>query len=271
MAEANFRAILAAFGLPVKTIISVRNDPNREYAGRIGRFVGKCILPWADGCVFQTEQAKQWFPERLKSKSVVVMNAVSETFFQEKREAVQNIVTIGRLTEQKNQRMLIRSFSQISLKHPNQNVFIYGTGNLKEQLATEIQALNMEKRIFLMGHTSDVQNVLVHASIFVLSSNYEGMPNALMEALAVGVPSISTNCPCGGPEALIQNEKNGLLVPVGDENALAAAMDKLLSDPVLAEKMGKQAREDAKRYEPGKIFEEWRTFVESVISNEIRK
>lgn len=265
MQEPNFRAILATIGLPVKTIVSVRNDPNREYAGKIGRFVGKHIMPLADGCIFQTEEAKQWFPKKLQDKSTIIMNEVSDSFFEVQRKPSLNVVTVGRLAEQKNQCMLIRAFAKIAQKFPGQNLLIYGSGDYAERLKREINILHMENRAFLMGSTSRVQEVLAQAGVFVLSSDYEGMPNALMEALAVGVPSISTDCPCGGPNVLIRHEENGLLVPVGDENALADAMDRLLSDRAFAEKLGKQARQDAKRYEPEVIFEEWKTFVDSIL------
>ena len=81
MAEPNFRAVLAARGLPVKVIVSVRNDPEREYAGRLFRFVGQHILPLADGCVFQTAAQRDWFPEKLREKSAVIMNQADARFF----------------------------------------------------------------------------------------------------------------------------------------------------------------------------------------------
>lgn len=265
MQEPNFRAILATIGLPVKTIVSVRNDPNREYAGKIGRFVGKHIMPLADGCIFQTEEAKQWFPKKLQDKSTIIMNEVSDSFFEVQRKPSPNVVTVGRLAEQKNQAMLIRAFAKIASKFPEQNLLIYGSGDYTELLKNEINGLQLEDRVFLMGSTSQVQEVLAQAGVFVLSSDYEGMPNALMEAMAAGVPSISTDCPCGGPRMLIRNGENGLLVPVGDENALSAAMERLLSNRSFAEKIGKQAQEDAKRYEPKVIFREWKAFVDSIM------
>lgn len=265
MQEPNFRSILATYGLPIKTIVSVRNDPNREYAGWIGRMVGRCILPMADGCVFQTEEAKKWFPKRLQKKSKIIMNAVSQSFFDVSRENASNIITVGRLNEQKNHRMLINAFASIAEKHPNQNLFIYGEGDLRAHLEQMIETLHLQDRIKLMGNISNVPEVLASAAVFVLSSDYEGVPNALLEALAVGVPSVSTDCPCGGPKMLIEQEKNGLLVPVGNEQALVEAIDKLLANTTYAETLGSVAKERAKRYMPDKIFGEWKAYVEQVI------
>lgn len=268
MQEPNFRAILATRGLPIKTIVSVRNDPDREYAGKIGKVVGKHLLPLADGCVFQTKQAKAWFPVKLQKKSTVIMNAVDEVFFNVAREQPEDILTTGRLFVQKNHAMLIHAFSQISEKYPDQNLLIYGAGELETELAEQIHALGLEGRVLLKGRTMDVPSVLARAKMFVLSSDYEGMPNALMEALAAGVPSISTNCPCGGPASLIRDGENGLLVPVGDADAMAEAMDKLLSDRAFAEQLGSCAKKQAEQFNPEAVFEQWQSFVARVVSYE---
>lgn len=262
MAEPNFRAILATIGLPIKTIVSVRNDPKREYAGKVGRFVGKYILPMADGCVFQTEQAKAWFPKRLQKKSTIIMNAVAEPFFEIQRENPKDIVAIGRLSKQKNHAMLIRAFAKIADKHPEENLQLYGKGDLEEQLRQLVSELGLENRVFLNGATSQVPLVLKNAGIFVLPSDYEGMPNALLEAMAVGVPSISTDCPCGGPAMLIRQEENGMLVPVGDIDAMAEALDRLLADPAFAGALGKMAKADAEAYRPERVFQLWKQYVE---------
>ena len=263
MAEPNFRAVMATIGLPIKNIISVRNDPNREYSGTIGRIVGKYLLPLADGCVFQTEQAKAWFPKRLQKKSTIIMNAVAELFFNVQRENPKDIVVIGRLSKQKNHEMLIRAFARIADKYPEENLQLYGKGDLEDQLRQLISELGLENRVFLNGATGQVPLVLKNAGIFVLPSDYEGMPNALLEAMAAGVPSISTDCPCGGPAMLIRQEENGLLVPVGDVDALASAMERMLSDAAFAEKLGCTARKDAEAYRPEKVFKLWKQYVES--------
>lgn len=268
MQEPNFRAVVATMGLPVKTVVSVRNDPNREYAGKIGRIVGKYILPMADGCVFQTEQAKAWFPVKLQKKSAVILNAVNEAFFNVTREKSADIITTGRLTAQKNHTMLIQAFSKIAQKHPNQNLLIYGAGELESELTAQIQALGLAGRVLLKGRTTDVPSALAGAKVFVLSSDYEGMPNALMEALAVGVPSISTDCPCGGPNALIRQGENGLLVPVGDAEAMAEAMDRLLSEEAFAEQLGNCAREQATQFKPEAVFTQWKAYIERVVNHE---
>lgn len=267
MVEPCFRALIATIGLSVKNIVSVRNDPNRDYSGIIGKFVGKVIMPIADGCVFQTKDAKAWFPKKLQKKSRIIMNAVDHTFFEQKRsEGGTSIVSLGRLTRQKNQKMLIRAFSKVAANHPDITLNIYGIGPLNEDLQKLIADNSMQSRISLKGLTSNSQSVLANAALFILSSDYEGMPNALMEALAVGVPCISTDCPCGGPRMLITDKENGLLIPVGDEVALANAIDFMLTDRQSAERMGAYAKQRAKEYETTVVFQQWKTFVESVVA-----
>ncbi len=265
MAEPNLRAVLAARGLKTKTIVSVRNDPSKEYRGVIGRLVGKFILPMADGCVFQTEDAKSWFPLKLQKKSKVIFNDVDHVFFETDYIGGEHIVTLGRLTDQKNQKILIDAYAGIADKYPNNDLLIYGVGSLKDELQAQIDTLAMSDRIHLMGLTTCAQDVLSRAGIFVLSSDYEGMPNALMEALAIGVPSISTDCPCGGPRMLIQSGENGLIVPVGDVDALSRELDHLLSDSRLAKRLGENARKSAQSYKTEAVFQQWKEYVEGII------
>lgn len=267
MPEPCFRMQIATIGLRVTKIMSVRNDPKVQYCGLSGFILGKILLPLAEGCVFQTDEAKEWFPRRFQRKSAVIFNDVDHVFFETPYSGGNDLVNMGRLSEQKNQKLLIEAFSKIAAKYPENNLLIYGIGELKDELDTLIKEKGLEGRVILKGLTNDAQGVLSKAKAFVLSSDYEGMPNALMEALAVGVPSISTDCPCGGPRALIKSGENGLLVPVNDSEELALAMNSILANEAYSIELGEKARESAKKYETMTIFSQWKTYVESVISS----
>ena len=231
MAEPNLRLSIATIGIKTKTIISVRNDPAREYSGKFSRYLARFFFQRVDGCVFQTEDAKLFFSQKLQNKSRIVLNPVNPLFFDNERKPIEgNIVMIGRLTHQKNYPMSLEAFSILKERQINAKLHIYGDGTEKESLVELIQERHLDNDVFLHGFSEDIPHILRTADLFLLSSDYEGMPNALMEALACGVPSIATNCPCGGPKALIQDKINGILVGTNDALALAEAIETLLCD-----------------------------------------
>ena len=265
MAEPNFRMMAATIGIPVYRIISVRNDPNKEYDKRETKLAAKILFPFADGCVFQTKDAQQWFPLKLQKKSRIIVNAVKEDFFKEERTPnYGEIVTCGRLEKQKNHELLIRAFSECYKKNQNLVLKIYGEGSLHTQLQKLIDEMNLSKHVFLMGSTKDVVEALKTADVFVLSSDYEGMPNALMEALAMGIPCISTDCPCGGPRMLL-NGQNGILVSVGSDQEMAAALLKLVDDEEYKKRIGYAAKTSAAAFRNDIVFSEWKSYISSIV------
>ena len=125
----------------------------------------------------------------------------------------------------------------------------------------QIADLQLTNRIFLPGSTSRVPEVLSEAKLFVLSSDFEGMPNALMEAMAVGVPVISTDCPCGGPNTLIENDKQGLLVTCGNTEMVAEKLKLVLNNPQLQREMSHAAKCRAEVFRPDRIYTLWEQYV----------
>jgi len=265
MQEPNFRGMVASMGLPVKRMVSVCNAAEKEYPGLMGKLVGRVLMPMAEGCVFQTEEEKHWFPRRLQKKGRIIMNQVNESFFGvEHTGPRRGIVTVGKLRAQKNQALLIRAFSRIT-DQTEENLLLYGAGELHDELAALVDSLGLQERVQFMGLSQDVANDIRDARLFVMSSDYEGLPNALLEAMALGLPCISTDCEGGGPAMVIENGVNGLLVPMRDEEALSRAMLRLLNDPDEAEKLGAAARETARRFRPDAVFAEWMQYAEDIM------
>ena len=159
----------------------------------------------------------------------------------------------------------MEAFELVEKVHSGAKLFIYGEGRLRTELELLIKNKGLEKKIFLCGNYNNIPEVLSWANIFVLSSDYEGMPNALMEALAAGIPSISTDCPCGGPEFLISNKINGMLTTVGDMKQLANSIIYLLNNKKTADKMGVNAKKKAYDFYPDKINNEWHRYIEEVV------
>lgn len=258
MAEPNFRNIIASIGLKNRTIISIRNDPNREYPNTLFKMTARILYPLATGVVFQTRDAQKWFSKKIENKSKIIYNPVDNVFYEERYYGERrNIVTTGRLTEQKNHSMLIKAFASIS-HLIDENLVIYGDGELREQLEQLIKNLKLEGRVFLPGAVKNVADEIKNAKLFVLSSDYEGMPNSLMEAMALGLPCFSTDCPCGGPRLLLDEV---YLTPVGDADALGKKMLNLLSDSSELLEASKSCISNAELFKSEKVYKEWRSFL----------
>ena len=142
---------------------------------------------------------------------------------------------------------------------------IYGEGDKRGELEKLVEELGLKDRISLPGNIRNIADEMEKNSLFVLSSDFEGMPNALMEAMALGLPCVSTDCPCGGPRYLIKNGENGVLVPVGDADALAEAMKKMLHDEDLRIRIGNNARTIQTRLSPEKIYGQWESYIKSIV------
>ena len=226
--------IPATFGLKVKVVISERNDPNHFLGKTLVKKYSRFLMRFADGFVFQNQYAKDFYKKKLKGRGEVIFNplftdGLPEVYTGERKK---EFVNLGRLHEQKNQKMLINAFSAISEKHKDFTLTIYGEGKLKDELQALIDEKGLKERVNLAGNKSNVLELIKDSYAFILSSNFEGMPNALIEAMSIGLPCISTDCP--GALSLIEDGKNGLIIKVKDEYALIEAMDKLASNTELA-------------------------------------
>lgn len=268
-ANANFRSAYSLIGTGIPLLVSVRNDPKKDYAP----YPKKCrfMTKKAAGCVFQTPDAKKFFEESLQKKSKIIWNPLDEKYLcnQEApaKQRDKTIVTVGRITRQKNQLLLLEAFWEICDEFPEYQLQIYGeagSDGVKEELEAFCIEHKIADRVSFMGASSTLEKDIRNAGLFVLSSDYEGMPNALIEAMAMGLPCVATDCPCGG-SALLMKQYGGILVPIGAKEELAQTMRRVLSDAELAERIGMQARGVIERVNPQKIYQEWKDYVETLI------
>lgn len=195
--------------------------------------------------IVQNQAQKYYFKKTAQDRIHILSNPVNDVFLSEERESKINsfiAVSAGRLQSQKNFPMLIKAFTDFALDKEDVFLHIYGEGKGKESLQALIDELGCGEKIKLMGRSNDLVSVYKDVNLFILSSNFEGMPNALLEAMAIGLPCISTDCPTG-PSEMIVNGENGLLVPVDDAEKMKEAIEFMYNNRDKAEEMGKRARE----------------------------
>ncbi len=266
--RANYRALMAA-GDKLPVVISVRNNPIGYYDAFSDKIQIRWLFPKAAGCVFQTQEQKEFFKPYLQDNSVVIMNPINSKYFAVNRSKTpeKSVVHHARLVHFKNQAMLIRAFLKVHESHPDYCLKIYGPDSkdgTKEKLQKIISDNSAESFVKLMGPSDSLEKEIPKGEVYGYSSNYEGMPNSLLEAMAMGMPVVATDCPCGGPRAVIRDGENGFLIAVGDEDALADRLSTLIDDKALADRMGEKAKEIEKIASTDAIFNQWKDYLEKV-------
>jgi glycosyltransferase involved in cell wall biosynthesis len=236
-----------------KKILSERSDPDGKGEDYFKNMIS--AYEKADIVVFQTEFTKNKFPENIKKKGIIIPNPINISCFSEPLLMKKKIVSVGRLVPQKNHTLLIKAFAVFLKTHKDYNLHIYGIGNILDELKLVARENNVEEFVHFEGFCEDVHERIKDAEQFVFSSNYEGMPNALMEAMMMGLPCISTNC--SGIGEIICNEIDGLLVPKEDVSSLSKAMCRLSDDKALQNKLREAARIKAEAWKTETIAEKW--------------
>lgn len=255
----NLFTIIASLGLKMDVIVSERNDPNRFHHKRLRDM----IYALGDRFVFQTEDAANCFSKSIRERSSVIPNPIRaglpEVYIGEREK---KIAAAGRLEPQKNHRLLLKAFAGFHESFPEYTLHIYGKGKLEQELKTLASELHIESYVMWEGFCEDILERIRTYSMYVLSSDYEGISNSLMEAMALGLPCISTDCPIGGSALCIQDGENGRLTPIGDCEALQSAMEWIAQNSERAEAMGQCAAGVRERFSEEKICERWRVFIE---------
>ena len=255
-------------GVKAPLIVSERNDPNSDPKGKILRLLKKYVFSKADGCVFQTEDAKNYFSKSIQKKSSVIHNPVSVNYEGPITNIrLKTIISVGRLTPQKNYDCLIDAFNIFVNKNPDYILKIYGDGPLKEELNTSIDEKGLSNIVKLFGVSPTWHQDEHNASLFVSSSIYEGMPNALAEAIALGIPCVATDCKIGGSKELIKTSKNGYLVPVNNPDALAEGMSKALMMTIKEE----DAVTFKNKHSADCVCDKWLNYIKTIIELRMAK
>lgn len=263
----NALAVLSAMGRHIPVIISERGDPYQ--LTNIVAKLKNCVINRADGGVFQTHRAMEYFGKRLQKKSRVIYNPCPPDIIERPKwkDRINEIAFVARFDiQQKRQDLMVDAFAIVAKSHPEVKLAFYGKGEpdmttIKEQVAR----LGLQDRVHFKGVVTDVLNVIKNSKLFVLSSDYEGMPNALIEAMVAGLPVVSTDCSPGGASELIENGVNGYITPCGDAESLARAINKMLDIPEKADEMGAKAQEITQKLAAEKIFAQWNEYIDTYL------
>lgn len=267
----NLRCSLAMRGMNIPLIVSVRSNPAEHYSSKALRYI---LSKRIDGCVFQSQDARAYFEKSIQDKSCVITNPIDKEYFDSHIEYDRKgtdeirIVTAGRISKPKNHIHMVDSFFSIAGECPNAHLYIYGKDDndgSSDIIKEAIEKSEYGKRVHLMGSCSTWPEEIAKADIFVMSSIFEGMPNALLEAMVVGLPVISTDCPSGGPASVIEDGVNGRLVPMHDIEPMAQAMKELIEDKDKRILFGQNAMKIRKDVETEAVCNMWKEYLASLI------
>lgn len=261
----NLIAAAANFKLKTKIVLLERNAPKQDRLSWKSRLLRKLLYIRGDAFVFQTPDALSFYSSFIQKKGVVIANPLKEGLPNRGGKANTEIVAVGRLEKQKNYPMLLKAMKIVTEKNSDYILRIFGEGPCRNEVISMIEALDLKDKVILEGFCDNVHEKIVNSDIFVMSSDYEGLPNALMEAMAMGFPVVATDCPCGGPRMLIDNGENGILVPVNNSQALSAAIIKLIQNPLKKEQIGAKARQTMAQYTLKNIMDKWEIFLQNLM------
>ncbi|MCM1325844.1 MAG: glycosyltransferase family 4 protein [Bacteroidales bacterium] len=254
VARINALVQLACVGLDVPIVVSERIDPRYDGRELPIRILNNLFYPKAKKVVFQTKRIQSYFNKKIQDNGCIILNPVTVTTYASQKKK-KKIVAVGRIMAQKNHKLLIESFSDVVKLYPEYELYIYGDGDLIPQLTELSRNLEIENQVHFPGNKPDIHREIADAEIFVLSSDYEGLSNALMEAMMMGLPCISTDC--SGSDEIIANGINGLLVPIGNRESLKNAMIRLIQDNTLKNSLGEAAKKTAENFTVELVMEQW--------------
>ena len=258
----------AMLGTNIPLVLSERNDPVCFPSSKVVRLLRQLCYRNCSGVVFQTSQAKSFFSTAIQKNSVVICNPITSNLpaiFEGVRE--KQIVNFCRLHKQKNLDLLIDAFAEVLKSFPDYSLCIYGEGPEREHLTQKIHDMSLSDKVFLPGYSDDIYHTIRKMSAFVSSSDYEGISNSMLEAIAIGIPTVCTDCPAGGAREIIQDGINGFLVPTRDVTAMSEAIKKILSSPELSQSLSREGYVLRDKISVKIIAEQWCQFIEKQINN----
>lgn len=259
--RSNIAMLMAAKGLDVKTVFCERNHPVRPDMPANIMKIRDRIVSRCKAAVFQTEEEREYYT-MLRCPTAVIPNPLKEglphRFAGERRH---EIVNFCRLNKQKNIPLLMDAFACLHREYPDYTLRIYGRGEEKENLLALTREKGLDSVVFFEDFAPDVHERIRDAAMFVCSSDFEGLSNSMLEAMAIGMPCVCTDCAGGGARMMIRDHVNGILTPVGDVEALYRGMKEIVENPALAESLSREAAKVRDQLSIEKIVDRWESMI----------
>lgn len=259
----NVAAVLAVAFTGVPVIISERRDPESQRASRFWELACTLLYRFANAVVVQTDTVKASIGGLYPSLKYVVSipNPLPGEILKKRRQEIATprrvLLSLGRLSPEKQIDHIIRSFAGLAGEHAEWDLHIYGDGPARNGLEALAVQLGMSDRICFMGRTSEPWSVMESAAAFVMTSRFEGFPNALLEAMGIGLPCVAYDCP-SGPREITRGGEDAMLVALNDERQLAEKLAQLMSDEALRLELGARARRSViDRYQLDAVLRQW--------------
>ncbi len=270
LSSLNSLVLLATRGLGVTVVVSERSDPKMSPAGMVWRWLRRWTYTFETQIIVQTERSKACFSPAVQARTTVIPNPVTPvpnpgTISPELLLEKPSIVAMGRFYPQKGLDLLLKAFALLKNRYPEWKVTILGDGPLRSDLESLRDSLGLEDRVHLPGRVKHPHNVLKQADLFVMPSRWEGWGNALAEAMACGLPVIATTCI--GPSEIVRDGVDGVLIPPEDVEALAAEMNRLMSDESERNRLTSRAVEVKERFALDKVMGKWEELLMTVMDS----
>lgn len=258
MDDIAFFTIISLLGLHKKIIFSIRNDPRRKDKKKFWYIIKYINIPFSKRVVFQTEQAKECFGKQVDKKGVVIPNPINSDIAGKWEGLNSNrIIAVGRITEQKRFDIIIDAFLKFRKNHPEYILDIYGEGPDLKKYKQMIQEKGAQNVISFKGFSNNILDEMRKSEIYISCSDFEGISNTMLEAMAIGVPTICTDCPIGGAAMTIKNNINGILIPVKNIDAAEKALSQIADNKKFAIKLSEEAVKIREEYNIENIGAQW--------------
>ncbi|MGH7944155.1 MAG: glycosyltransferase family 4 protein [Opitutaceae bacterium] len=270
----NVLTLLAARGTGVPVVVSERVDPRVHAIGKLWNVLRRRTYPWASRVVAQTSSVAEWLQHLVAREKIAVLsnpveisNAAADGNLRESiglKQSARIVLGAGRLVPQKGFDLLVDAFAQASRDRGEWHLVILGNGPERDRLTTLAARHQVEYRVHLPGIMQELRRYLEHVDLFVLSSRYEGFPNALLEAMAAGVAVIACDC-ASGPRDIVNSGSDGVLVAPENATLLADAMSRLMDDATERRRLGDRARAVTERFGLDRVARMWEELIGAAV------